>query len=243
MKKNLLALILVLAFAFSVVGCTPKPAENSQVNNTSKTALGETAEKQNYTAEETTSKEKTQTAVSEPAVDAATESKKETAANTQTASKTAKITKDKAKSIALEAAGAKADKIYDYEIDLDRENGVLVYEIGFDYNGYEYDLHIRAEDGKVLKNIKEPEKEKTTSSKTQSTSASATIISKAKAKEIALEAAGVKANEIYDYEIELDRDDGVTSYEISFKKGNTEYDFDIKASDGKILKAEKDFDD
>ena len=67
MKKNLLALILVLAFAFSVVGCTPKPAVSSQANNTSKTALGETAEKQDYTAEEKVD-DKTEAVVSETPV-------------------------------------------------------------------------------------------------------------------------------------------------------------------------------
>ena len=238
MKKNLLALILVLAFAFSVVGCTPKPAESSQVNNTSKTALGETAEKQDYTAEEKVD-DKTEAVVSETPV----VSKKEDTNNNQTASKApSNITRAEAKVIALKTAGAKESDIYDYEIDLDRENGVSVYEISFDSKGYEYDLHIRAEDGKVLKNIKEPEKEKASSEKKTSSKADS-IISKAKAKDIALKAAGVKESEIFDYEIELDRDDGVASYEISFQAGNIEYEYDIKASDGKILKAEKDFDD
>lgn len=64
-----------------------------------------------------------------------------------------------------------------------------------------------------------------------------------KAKEIALNKAGLKATDIFGYKIELDKDDGVESYEIEFKSGRTEYSFDIKATDGTIIEFEKDIDD
>lgn len=63
------------------------------------------------------------------------------------------------------------------------------------------------------------------------------------AKSVALKAAGAKESEIRNFEIELDREKGILVYEISFKKGNTEYDYDIKASDGTVIKAEKEIDD
>ena len=40
----------------------------------------------------------------------------------------------------------------------------------------------------------------------------------------------------------VDRDDGVTVYEVSFKSGNLEYDYEINAATGAILKAESDRD-
>ena len=43
--------------------------------------------------------------------------------------------------------------------------------------------------------------------------------------------------------IELDKDDGRVIYEIEIKDGKYEYDFDIDAISGKVLKFEKDRDD
>ncbi len=60
-----------------------------------------------------------------------------------------KISKEKAKEIALKHANADESKISDYEIQLDTENGVSVYEISFDYNGKEYDYDVDAKTGNI----------------------------------------------------------------------------------------------
>ena len=65
-------------------------------------------------------------------------------------------------------------------------------------------------------------------------------ITKEEAKKIALKDAGITENEIRDFEIELDRDNGILKYEISFEKGNDDYDYDIDANTGKIINKEKD---
>ena len=70
-----------------------------------------------------------------------------------------------------------------------------------------------------------------------------TKITKEEAKKIALKDAGVTENEIRDFEIELDRDNDILKYEISFNVGNVEYDYTINAENGKIIEAEKDIDD
>lgn len=64
-----------------------------------------------------------------------------------------------------------------------------------------------------------------------------------KAKEIALEKAGVSAGSVIFDRVELDEDDGIWHYEVEFSKGYTEYDADIKADDGTILKWDVDTDD
>ena len=46
-----------------------------------------------------------------------------------------------------------------------------------------------------------------------------------------------------DFEIEVDTDDGKTVYELDFRVGSTEYDYEIDAASGKILKVEKELDD
>ena len=65
----------------------------------------------------------------------------------------------------------------------------------------------------------------------------------AKAKSIALNHAGVSENEAYDMDIELDDEDGILVYEVEFKSGNMEYDYEINAATGAILKHETEIDD
>ncbi len=66
------------------------------------------------------------------------------------------------------------------------------------------------------------------------------LIGENKAKEIALERAGLTAEEVIFDRVELDRDDGVLKYELEFRKGSTEYDVEIRADDGTVLSFEKD---
>lgn len=63
------------------------------------------------------------------------------------------------------------------------------------------------------------------------------------AKKIALNHAGLRTNEVTNLKAERDRDDGIVKYEVEFEKGRMEYDYEINAETGKILKAEKDYDD
>ena len=136
--------------------------------------------------------------------------------NSNTASK---ITKDEAKQIALNHANV--TNIINYEIELDGNK----YEIEFNANNKEYEYDIDATTGKIIKysidnNYKEPNP----------------IISKDEAKQIALNHANV--TNIYEYEIELDDN----KYEIEFKSGNKEYEYEINATTGKIIEYEIDND-
>lgn len=68
-------------------------------------------------------------------------------------------------------------------------------------------------------------------------------ISEDEAKKIALKHAGLSENDVTALFVELDYDDGVLRYEVDFRQGMTEYDYDIEASTGKILSYDKDIDD
>ena len=57
----------------------------------------------------------------------------------------------KAKSIALNHAGVSESKAYDMEIELDDEDGTLVYEVEFRSGGMEYSYEINAATGAILK--------------------------------------------------------------------------------------------
>ena len=57
----------------------------------------------------------------------------------------------KAKSVALNHAGVSEGKAYDMDIELDDEDGILVYEVEFKSGNMEYDYKIDARTGAVLK--------------------------------------------------------------------------------------------
>ena len=57
----------------------------------------------------------------------------------------------KAKSIALNHAGVSEGKAYDMDIELDDEDGTLVYEVEFKSGGMEYSYEINAATGAILK--------------------------------------------------------------------------------------------
>ena len=57
----------------------------------------------------------------------------------------------KAKSIALNHAGVSENKAYDMEIELDDEDGTLVYEVEFKFGGMEYSYEINAATGAIIK--------------------------------------------------------------------------------------------
>lgn len=67
-----------------------------------------------------------------------------------------------------------------------------------------------------------------------------TFIGEEKAKEIALEKAGLTSEGTIFDRVELDNDDGIWQYEVEFSKDGLEYDADIKADDGLVLSWETD---
>lgn len=63
-------------------------------------------------------------------------------------------------------------------------------------------------------------------------------ITEEEAKTIAYENAGVKEKDVTNVQVKKDMDDGVLIYEVEFFTATKKYDYDIKASDGKVLKLE-----
>lgn len=58
--------------------------------------------------------------------------------------------------------------------------------------------------------------------------------------EAALNHAGLKEDEVTRKKVKLDEDDGIMVYEVEFLMGRTEYDYEIHAVSGEVLKAETD---
>ena len=61
----------------------------------------------------------------------------------------------KAESIALAHAGLQKNQVRNFECKLDKENGIVVYEVEFSYGGYEYEYEIDAYSGAILNVFKE----------------------------------------------------------------------------------------
>ncbi len=66
----------------------------------------------------------------------------------------------------------------------------------------------------------------------------AELIGEAKAEEIVLADAGLKPEEVKRMIIKSDYDDGQQIYELDFYTEDTEYEYDVDAKSGKILKYE-----
>ncbi|MDO5095241.1 MAG: PepSY domain-containing protein [Peptostreptococcaceae bacterium] len=164
-----------------------------------------------------------------------------------TPKRTADIGEAKARAIALRDAGLKENQVAFVRIRLDRENGRNEYDIEFYSNGVEYDYEIDARTGAIMEkdrdieNYQIPKKQvnKTTAPKAAPKAApkqksNGGVIGEARAKQIALQKAGLNASQVKFATVKLDRDDGRLEYDVEFYHGNKEYDFEIDATSGAI---------
>ena len=150
---------------------------------------------------------------------------------------TTDIGTEKAKSIALEAAGVTASQVQNLRVERDYDDGRLEYEIEFYVGSTEYDYVISGVDGTILEQDVEQEGGSHTTQPTQPSTGS--DIGAEKAKSIALSHAGFAASQVRNLRVERDYDDGQLEYEIEFYVGSTEYDYVISGVDGTILKQDK----
>ena len=168
---------------------------------------------------------------------------------------------EKAKEIAMSHAGVSAGSVSFVKAKIDTGDGVKVYDIEFHSVNVEYDYEINAATGAIVsfdQDIEnyavptqpeaptQPQSAAPTQAATQPqtaapTQAASSVISVDKAKQIALSHAGVSGASFK--KVKLDTDDGVRVYEIEFKVGNVEYDYDIDASSGAIISSSSEIDD
>lgn len=141
----------------------------------------------------------------------------------------------------------------------DYDDGITYYDFTVVTDNEKYEIEVDANDGTILK--KERDKDyvsntnegtvtpvdngNTTTNNNNTTNngtsnqTTTNIISNEEAQNIALNKTGGG----YLVKCELDHDDHMMVYEIEVKNGNYEYDIDVNASNGEILKYEQDYDD
>lgn len=147
-----------------------------------------------------------------------------------------------AKAAAFTHAGVKEADASQVKCKLDWEDGVQVYEIEFRSGGVEYDYEITAATGAVLKAEWERDDSRENASALQPAAADTqmVLIGETAAKAAAFAHAGIKEADASRIKCELDWGDGVQVYEVEFDAGSVEYEYEIDAVSGKILKAEQD---
>lgn len=170
-----------------------------------------------------------------------------------------RIDLEAAKAAAVEAAGFSSSEVSFLSAELDKRNGIEYYDIDFTAGGKEYDYDIDALTGTVIgSELPESAKvsegnipvktaddlsveELTLEPKKSNTTVSDELISEESAKEIALEHAGVSADNVKFVKSGLDRDDGRRVYDVEFYSTDfVEYDYDIDALTGEILSFDHD---
>ena len=151
---------------------------------------------------------------------------------------------DKAMDIAAAAFGkASTAKMAYSEVDPELDESPAHYEVEIrSQSGEEFEYKIDAYTGVILESKREAADGTEAPVVQPSKPAAAGDIGHAKAKSIALNHAGVSESKAYDLEIELDEEDGTLVYEVGFKAGNMEYDYEINAATGAILKHEAEID-
>lgn len=159
------------------------------------------------------------------------------------ANKTKKISADKAKKIALGDAKLAEKDVTLVKVELELEDNRLVYDVEFYSGNVEYDYDIDAVSGAIVSADKDIENYVIPAqpSTEAPTKAQASEISVEKAKQIALSHAGVSSARFT--KAKIDYENGVKVYEIEFKVGNMEYEYDINVLNGAIVSSSAEIDD
>ena len=169
------------------------------------------------------------------------------------------ITLEKATDIALKDAGFQKNEVSILKTKPDRDNGINKYDIEFLVDGIEYDYEIDATSGRIVKKELDREYANNTTktdpapsttptpdpapnaTPTPDPAPSTSYISVEEAKAKALKDAGLSSATYI--KAELDRDDGIAYYDVEFKSGIYEYDYEINALTGAVIERDVDRDD
>lgn len=172
--------------------------------------------------------------------------------NTPAADQTAKISMEQAQTAALDAANIAAADADISSATLSEVAGVTCYKVEFTSGDHTYAYSISAENGEVLEaSYRDKNAAPADSTQTDTTTASGVTttpaqtapntntsigaVDEAKAQEIALAHAGIKAADATITKSKLDYDDGRQIYEIEWYANGAKYDYEIAVATGEIV--------
>ena len=140
--------------------------------------------------------------------------------------------KEAALQTALADAGVNEADASRIRVTMDRDDGMLVYEVRFDAAEVEYDYEIDAESGRIVSTDVERWDDDDRDDRNRTANANVAV-SRDEAVKTAL--GKVSGATEKDVRIELDCDDGRYKYEGDIIYNGIEYDFEIDADNGKII--------
>lgn len=151
------------------------------------------------------------------------------------------IGKEKAQEIVLAQENLEKDKIQSLGVERDFEKGRMIYRASFNINKTDYKYNIDAISGqileiesKVLQDPSEPE-----CPPGEKPEIEVKYIGRTKAKEIGLNHAKLKEDQVKELKIELEKEKDPAIYSLGFKTDNSKYEYRIDAISGKIIKEDK----
>ena len=138
-----------------------------------------------------------------------------------------------AKAAALKHAGVSETQTTYCHVRMEYEDGIAeCWEVEFAAGTVEYEYEIGL-DGAVLKSEQE----------SHAAPSGTGDIGAAAAQSIALKHAGIRASDASEMEVERDADDGRIVYEVEFRAGQLEYEYEIDGTSGAVLKHKVERDD
>jgi uncharacterized membrane protein YkoI len=150
----------------------------------------------------------------------------------------ADVGETEAKSIAFQHAGLSEKEISALSVKQYEKHGVKLYDIVFSGGGVKYNYEIDAITGEIM----EYKRRNTGKTIQKPDDGAQGYIGFEKAKSIALAHANVPESEIRKYEAERDRYKGRAVYEIEFDHAWTEYEYEIDAETGEIVRWKSEYD-
>lgn len=159
-----------------------------------------------------------------------------------TASASAYISEDEAKAAALAHAGISEAEALRLRCGLDWEDGRMIYEVEFEAAGWECSYEIDAKTGAILQHEKEADDDGA-SAPSPVPEQNSSFIGASAAKKAAYAHAGVSASAVRNCVCALDREHGIHVYDIEFEANGWEYEYEINALDGSIVKYSKEQED
>ena len=165
---------------------------------------------------------------------------------------------EKVKELVFKDSGVNEKDVRDFEAELDYDYGKMVYEVEFEVGKVDYGYELDAVNGSVIYSNKitsnpkfevndnkvDPPASSKPSTSSKPSNKTDAIISPERALEYALAHAGVDKKSAKDVDVEIDMEYGEAKhYDVDFKADQYEYEYEIDAINGKVLKSEKEFDD
>ena len=148
------------------------------------------------------------------------------------------VSYDTIKVQAIAESGLHEGDLTNYEIKFDGRGYMPTYRVELETNAGGVDIDFDAKTGEII-DVREKSWKHT---RTKLIISDYNVIEDVEAMGIALEDADLSMDDLDRYELELHTKRGELVYSVELKSGMNEYEYDLRAADGTILKRDTDFD-